>query len=49
MVILIGLAIFTSELELKVDHQSCVAFCSDYNGGIFKSQKPNFDPLIGPN
>ena len=37
------------ELELKLDLRSSAKFRGDYDGGIFKSQKPNFDPLIGPN
>ena len=41
--------IFKIEIEMKLDHQSSVKFLGDYDGGIFKSKKPNFDPLIGRN
>ena len=41
--------IFKIELELKLDHQSSVKIRGDYDGDSFESQKPNFDPLIGPN
>ena len=35
-------------LDEKLDHQFCAEFRGDYDGGIFKGQKPNLDPFIGP-